>query len=126
MIPPNARTAKNRKRFDCNIQSSTFISRALEIFEDKRDNPSMPSTIIDKKRRTTLPECICDAIGLRPNDRVEWRIEEGELRGRKLVIQVQREVFPRGSLRKYLTLERDQEQLSILAGCVTGPISSSK
>lgn len=86
----------------------------------------MPSTIIDKKRRTTLPESLCDAIGLRPHDRVEWRIEEGELRGRKLVIQVQKEAFPRGSLRKYLNHERDQEQLSILAGCVTGPISSSK
>ncbi len=84
----------------------------------------MPSTIIDKKRRTTLPESICDAIGLKPNDLVEWRIEEGELRGRKLVIQVHKEAFPRGSLRKHLTSARDQEQLAILSGCVTGPISS--
>ncbi len=29
--------------------------------------------------------------------------------------------FPRGSLVKYLTPERDKEQLAILAGCVTHP-----
>ncbi len=29
--------------------------------------------------------------------------------------------FPRGSLLKYLTPERDREQLAILKGCVQGP-----
>jgi len=29
--------------------------------------------------------------------------------------------FPRGSLVKYLTPERDREQLEILQGCVQGP-----
>jgi hypothetical protein len=29
--------------------------------------------------------------------------------------------FPRGSLRKLITPERDREQLAILKGCVTGP-----
>lgn len=106
--------------------SPLVVGLRLASLEDQRDNPSMPSTIIDKKRRTTLPESICDAIGLRPNDRVEWRIEDGELRGRKLMVQVQKEVFPRGSLRKHLTPERDREQLPILAGCVTSPISSSQ
>jgi hypothetical protein len=31
------------------------------------------------------------------------------------------EPFPRGSLLKYLTPERDKEQLTILKGCVLGP-----
>jgi len=29
--------------------------------------------------------------------------------------------FPKGSLAKYLTEERDREQLAILKGCVQGP-----
>jgi hypothetical protein len=33
-----------------------------------------------------------------------------------------KEAFPRGSLRKYLTPERDKEQLGILSGCVQGPV----
>jgi hypothetical protein len=32
-----------------------------------------------------------------------------------------KEPFPRGSLAKYLTPERDREQLAILKGCVQGP-----
>ena len=32
-----------------------------------------------------------------------------------------KETFPRGSLMKYLTPERDKEQLAILKGCVQGP-----
>jgi hypothetical protein len=34
-----------------------------------------------------------------------------------------KEPFPRGSLLKYLTKERDAEQLAILSGCVLGPDS---
>ena len=30
--------------------------------------------------------------------------------------------FPRGSLLKYLTPERDKEQLAILSGCVQAPL----
>ena len=32
--------------------------------------------------------------------------------------------FPRGSLLKYLTPERDKEQLAILAGCVHAPLKA--
>jgi bifunctional DNA-binding transcriptional regulator/antitoxin component of YhaV-PrlF toxin-antitoxin module len=81
----------------------------------------MGATVLDKKRRTTLPEAICEAVGLRPNDHVEWRVENGEIRGRKLVPQKAKEAFPRGSLTKYLTPERDKMQLVILSGCVLGP-----
>ena len=84
----------------------------------------MNATVIDKKLRMTLPESVCEALDLRPNDRVEWRVEDGEIRGRKLVAQKTKEVFPRGSLVKYLTPERDKEQLAILSGCVQGPVEA--
>jgi bifunctional DNA-binding transcriptional regulator/antitoxin component of YhaV-PrlF toxin-antitoxin module len=89
-----------------------------------RDNPSMSATILDKKHRMTLPESICATVGLRPNDQVEWRVEDGEIRGRKLVPQKPRDAFPRGSLLKYLTPKRDKAQLAILSGCVQEPLQS--
>ena len=70
----------------------------------------------------TLPEEICKAVGLNPNDRVEWRVEEGEIRGRKLIAPKMKASFPRGSLIKYLTPKRDREQLAILSGCVREPL----
>jgi bifunctional DNA-binding transcriptional regulator/antitoxin component of YhaV-PrlF toxin-antitoxin module len=84
----------------------------------------MRASVIDKKRRMTLPESICEAVGLRPNDRIEWRVEQGEIRGRKLVAKKPKGTFPRGSLLKYLTPQRDREQLAILSGCVQGPVES--
>jgi bifunctional DNA-binding transcriptional regulator/antitoxin component of YhaV-PrlF toxin-antitoxin module len=96
----------------------------LETEAIVRDIPSMSATIIDKKHRLTLPESVCVAVGLKPNDQVEWRVEDGEIRGRKLVPQKRKEAFPRGSLLKYLTPERDKEQLAILSGCVQGPVES--
>ena len=84
----------------------------------------MNATVIDKKRRLTLPESVCRAVDLRPNDQVEWRVEGGEIRGRKLVPKKSKGAFPRGSLLKYLTPERDREQLAILSGCVQGPLET--
>ena len=84
----------------------------------------MSATVIDKKRRMTLPESVCTAVDLKPNDQVEWRVEAGEIRGRKLVAKKTRAAFPRGSLLKYLTPERDKEQLAILSACVQGPVES--
>jgi bifunctional DNA-binding transcriptional regulator/antitoxin component of YhaV-PrlF toxin-antitoxin module len=81
----------------------------------------MNATIIDKKRRMTLPESVCEAAGLKPNDRVEWRVEAGEIRGRRLVAQKPEEAFPPGSLLSYFTPKRDKEELEILTGCVKGP-----
>ena len=81
----------------------------------------MNATVIDKKRRMTLPESVCEAVGLKPNDQVEWRVEGGEIRGRRLIAQKPEEAFPPGSLRKYFTPERDKEELAILSGCAKGP-----
>lgn len=46
---------------------------------------NMSATIVRVKRQTTLPEDVCQAAGIRVRDRVDWRFEEGEIRGRKLV-----------------------------------------
>jgi bifunctional DNA-binding transcriptional regulator/antitoxin component of YhaV-PrlF toxin-antitoxin module len=63
----------------------------------------MHASVIDKKRLMTIPEPVCKAIGLKPHDRVEWRVEAGEIRGRRLVAQKPKETFPPGSLLKYFT-----------------------
>lgn len=47
------------------------------------------TSMMDPKRRMTLPQPVCDAIGLKPNDIVDWRVEDGEIRGRKLVRQAE-------------------------------------
>jgi bifunctional DNA-binding transcriptional regulator/antitoxin component of YhaV-PrlF toxin-antitoxin module len=45
----------------------------------------MSATVVRAKRQTTLPEDVCQAAGIRIRDQVDWRFEEGEIRGRKLV-----------------------------------------
>ncbi|MEI7730069.1 MAG: hypothetical protein WCO56_10885 [Verrucomicrobiota bacterium] len=45
----------------------------------------MSATVIRAKRQTTLPEDVCRAAGIAVKDQVDWRFEEGEIRGRKLV-----------------------------------------
>jgi len=42
------------------------------------------ATIIREERQTTLPLEVCEAAGLAPGDQVDWRIEDGEIRGRKI------------------------------------------
>jgi len=43
------------------------------------------ATAIREKRQTTLPQDVSEAAGLSPGDQVDWRFEDGEIRGRKLV-----------------------------------------
>lgn len=81
----------------------------------------MSATVIREKRQITLPIEVCQAVGLEVNDEVDWRVEGGEIRGRKLVPTPSQEMFPPGSLLKYFTPERDKEELEILSGCVQGP-----
>jgi bifunctional DNA-binding transcriptional regulator/antitoxin component of YhaV-PrlF toxin-antitoxin module len=42
------------------------------------------ATEIRDKRQTTLPAAIAEAAGLKPGDQVQWRFENGEIRGRKV------------------------------------------
>ncbi len=50
-------------------------------------NPIMSATAVRENYEVTLPREVREAAGLKINDRVEWRFEEGEIRGRKLVPQ---------------------------------------
>lgn len=50
----------------------------------------MSATVIEEKRRTSLPADVSEAAGLKPGDRVEWRYEDGEIRGRKIAAQERR------------------------------------
>ncbi len=47
----------------------------------------MSASALGEKGRITIPRDVRDAAGLRLNDQVDWRFEEGEIRGRKLVPQ---------------------------------------
>ena len=44
----------------------------------------MSATAIRDRQQTTLPAEVAEAAGLRPGDQVDWRFEDGEIRGRKL------------------------------------------
>jgi hypothetical protein len=44
----------------------------------------MNATVSREKRQITLPADVVKAADLRVGDLVEWRFEEGEIRGRKL------------------------------------------
>ena len=55
----------------------------------------MKATAIREKRQTTIPEGVSEAAGLKPGDQVEWRFEEGEIRGRKLKPQEPRTIKSR-------------------------------
>ncbi|HXR07078.1 MAG TPA: AbrB/MazE/SpoVT family DNA-binding domain-containing protein [Candidatus Acidoferrum sp.] len=44
----------------------------------------MSATMIREERQTTLPVEVCEGVGLSPGDQVDWRIGDGEIRGRKI------------------------------------------
>ncbi|HEY1172481.1 MAG TPA: AbrB/MazE/SpoVT family DNA-binding domain-containing protein [Verrucomicrobiae bacterium] len=52
----------------------------------------MSATAVREKRQTTIPADVAEAAGIEPGDQVEWRFEEGEIRGRKLVMEKTRTV----------------------------------
>ncbi len=76
----------------------------------------MSATIVRANMRTTLPEDVCDAAGIKVHDKVDWRFEKGEIRGRKLVarqqkIRVVRPVKYRDLLIAPQSLEIDMKRL---------------
>ena len=38
-----------------------------------------------EKRQVTLPQDVVQAAGIKVDDQVDWRFEDGEIRGKKLV-----------------------------------------
>jgi bifunctional DNA-binding transcriptional regulator/antitoxin component of YhaV-PrlF toxin-antitoxin module len=57
----------------------------LETRANRRQYSDMSATAIEEKRQTTLPPEVSEAAGLQPGDKVDWRYEDGEIRGRKLI-----------------------------------------
>src|SRR5437870_1178808 len=56
----------------------------LEMRPKGCESRTMSATAIREKRQTTIPEDVSSAAGLKPGDQVDWRFEDGEIRGRKL------------------------------------------
>ena len=44
----------------------------------------MSATAVREQGQATLPADILEAAGLKAGDQVDWRFEEGEIRGRKV------------------------------------------
>jgi bifunctional DNA-binding transcriptional regulator/antitoxin component of YhaV-PrlF toxin-antitoxin module len=44
----------------------------------------MSATVVRERNEITLPGDILEAAGIHVKDQVEWRFEDGEIRGRKL------------------------------------------
>jgi bifunctional DNA-binding transcriptional regulator/antitoxin component of YhaV-PrlF toxin-antitoxin module len=64
---------------------------------------TMSATAIREEPQTTLPADVSEAAGLKPGDQVDWRFEEGEIRGRKIAPQseprrIVGKLFRRGGL----------------------------
>jgi antitoxin PrlF len=36
-------------------------------------------TTVNDSRSVTIPKDVCDELGVKPGDRVRWRVEDGEL-----------------------------------------------
>ena len=45
----------------------------------------MSATVVREKRQVTLPEEVIQAARIKADDQVDWRFEDGEIRGKKLV-----------------------------------------
>ena len=44
----------------------------------------MSATVVREKRQVTLPQEVVQAAGIKADDQVDWRFEDGEIRGKKL------------------------------------------
>jgi hypothetical protein len=47
----------------------------------------MSATVVREKRQVTLPRDVVQAAGIKVDDQVDWRFEDGEIRGRKLPLE---------------------------------------
>ena len=45
----------------------------------------MNATVVGEKRQVTLPQEVVQAAGIKADDLVDWRFEDGEIHGKKLV-----------------------------------------
>jgi hypothetical protein len=69
-------------------------------------------TLLGEKNQVTLPTEIVEAAGLTPNkDRIDWRFEAGEIRGRKLTRRPTQEQVIRAIKSSSLEFVRSWEQM---------------
>jgi len=47
----------------------------------------MSARVVREKRQVTLPQEVVQAAGIKVDDQVYWRFEDGEVRGKKLVAE---------------------------------------
>lgn len=73
--------------------------------------PTVHTLIVDSKKRVRLPEA-------EPNQVFAYeRWADGRIVLSRLVKEPSVEAFPRGSLKKYLTPAKAEEELALLNGC---------
>jgi bifunctional DNA-binding transcriptional regulator/antitoxin component of YhaV-PrlF toxin-antitoxin module len=73
----------------------------------------MSATAVRDKRQTTLPADVSAAAGIEPGDQIEWRFEDGEIRGRKLKPQPAVKTVTRGLVRRKGHLVMDTSGLTV-------------
>ena len=77
----------------------------------------MKTLMADKYKRVRIPDAKPQQVFAYANN--------GDGSITLTVIEAERkEAFPRGSLLKYLTPERDKEQIGILSACVPAPLKA--
>lgn len=88
--------------------------KGLDLARLKREIPNVKTVTADKYKRVRIPDA-------KPNQVFEY-INTGEGSFTLTLVRAERKpAFPRGSLLKYLTPDRDKEQLAILSACVKTP-----
>lgn len=76
--------------------------------------PGATIATVDEKKRVRIPDAKPgQQLSVQPQADGSWTLTP--------VLPAEKLKFPPGSLLKYLTPERDKEQLEILKGCVLGP-----
>jgi hypothetical protein len=86
----------------------------LDLILEKREISAMKTLTVDDSKRIRIPDA-------EPRQVFAYTQNEDGSITLVPVKAKRKEMFPRGSLLKYMTPERDAEQLAILSGCVQGP-----
>jgi len=69
-------------------------------------------TLLREKNQVTLPTEIVEAAGLTPTkDRIDWRFEAGEIRGRKLIQRPSKDQVVRAIKSSPLKFSRSWEKM---------------
>ena len=113
----SASTPRSRLRRPTRLRGTAVQAVGLEKLDlslEKREIPGMKTLTVDDSKRIRIPDA-------EPRQVFAYT-QNGDGSITLMPVKAKRkERFPRGSLLKYMTAERDAEQLAILSGCVQGP-----